>query len=100
MILTTCIYINLQHTCCMYVLVPLCTTLHSGLVFLVWCVYRTIFSHLSWEDNSHRQLPGSLTSPRIRPRPAAWTLWAPPPAIGPTVNWNGLPENTNINFVI
>jgi len=34
---------------------------------------------------------GLLTCPRTRPEPTARTLCGPPPTIGPTVNWNGLP---------
>lgn len=43
---------------------------------------------------------GCTISPLSRPEPAACTLWEPPPAMGPTVNWKGLPVDTTRRLLV
>ena len=62
--------------------------------FKIICI-KNNFHKLNKPQNKNHQdrKPGFLTTALSRPDPTAFTLWAPPPTMGPTVNWNGLPVN-------
>lgn len=64
------------------------------------CSIYMAFERLLWVAAGQvcLYLLGLFTSPLSRPDPTARTFSGPPPIIGPTVNWNGLPEEEKMKW--